>query len=115
MGNGLVCPDTARHDYCTLIPDMNPFSLDRFSISGKIGIYFLFNNNELVYIGQSTDIARRIQSHRNDKKFTDYSFIECNESELNSREKSLIQKYSPKLNISLKKTKSKVPSNLDTP
>lgn len=63
-----------------------------------IGVYFLFNGEQLCYIGQSVDILSRICSHAKEKVFTSYAFIECQENELNEMEKQYIGKYTPELN-----------------
>jgi len=64
-----------------------------------IGIYFLKKNKEVVYVGQSIDIERRVKEHSKEKEFDDYSYIECDKSLLNSMEQSFILQYNPKLNI----------------
>lgn len=61
------------------------------------GVYFLYNNDILCYIGKSKDIQARISVHKG-KIFTHYSFIECNEDSLSQLEKEMILKYSPTLN-----------------
>lgn len=63
-----------------------------------VGIYFLWDNNSLIYIGQSTDIHKRIYEHRKDKSFTHYSYVKSNVKSLNKLEKQYIQAYSPILN-----------------
>lgn len=77
--------------------------LQKFSSNPIIGIYFLWDCDKLVYIGQSTDIYKRIYEHRNVKKFTKFSFIECLEYELNDFEKKYIQTYNPILNKTFSK------------
>ena len=54
-----------------------------------IGIYFLFNGENVCYIGQSTNIFNRIADHSRDKTFTHYGYIECGEAELNDFEKKM--------------------------
>lgn len=68
-----------------------------------IGIYFLFNGENVCYIGQSTNIFNRISDHSRDKTFTHYGYIECGEAELNDFEKKMIAKYLPDLNKCLSK------------
>jgi len=67
----------------------------------KTGIYFLINSNEIVYIGQSINVAARIATHENslDKQFTEFSFIECPREFLNELEAAYIMKFNPKYNI----------------
>lgn len=61
------------------------------------GIYFLIKDDEIVYIGQSVNIASRLSQHTN-KDFDRMSFILCNKSELNILETLYILAYQPKLN-----------------
>lgn len=65
-----------------------------------VGVYFLINGNELVYIGQSTDMAKRITAHKNEKRitFNRYSFVECGIDELDIIESLYIHAYRPKKN-----------------
>ena len=63
-----------------------------------IGIYFLYKNEQLVYIGQSTDILLRIRNHFKEKDFDNYSYFECEISKLNQVERLFIEKYTPLLN-----------------
>ena len=77
------------------------FKLDeikKHTITSKIGIYFMYDcNHELVYIGRSNSIIKRVYSHRN-KSFRFYKYIECKKDELGLLEKYYIKKYKPKLN-----------------
>ena len=72
----------------------------KFQIPKTKGIYFLWDNEELVYIGQSNDIIKRLIDHRDDerKSFTDYSYIETDRP-LKDVETFLIQLYSPRDNL----------------
>lgn len=73
--------------------------IERFEMP-KIGVYFLFNNDELIYIGKSINIFQRLQSHLKDKYFDSYSFFKCDsEDNATKLEKELIIKLKPKLNI----------------
>ncbi len=87
--------------------------LEKHSSLPKIGIYFLFKNNQLVYIGQSIDIELRIRNHYKEKDFDTYSYVLCLIEELNDVEKKYIQKYTPilnkRLNTNAKKERSKLP------
>jgi hypothetical protein len=92
------------------ILSINLNSLDRV-ITPKfvVGIYFLYDNNELVYIGKSTNIHIRINTHRKNKQFDSYSILKCCEDDLKIYERILINKYLPKYNIDMvtKKIKNK--------
>jgi len=70
------------------------------------GIYFLFDEQELVYIGRGWNCLLRVAEHTrkdSDKKFTswNYMYIENNQ-ERNNMERTLIQTYKPKYNKALK-------------
>jgi predicted GIY-YIG superfamily endonuclease len=70
----------------------------------KTGVYFLFDQDSLIYIGKSENVFRRLNDHIRNKFFNNYSFIKCNTEEDASRlEKELIIKYKPALNIQHKK------------
>lgn len=68
------------------------------SITQNPGIYFLLDNNKIVYVGKSLSPEKRINSHISDKNFDSYSVIRCKECELNSLEKEYILKFLPKYN-----------------
>ena len=75
-------------------------SLPRFGdvSNRKSGCYFLYDEDELVYIGQSQDIDSRIGVHLKEakKKFTSYSFLIVNdESDRRILERGLINTYLP--------------------
>lgn len=71
------------------------------------GIYFLMEDSEIVYVGQSTDVARRIIEHvKMGKLFNKFYALDCSEYHpdgghinwLNEFEASYIAKFKPKLN-----------------
>lgn len=61
-------------------------------------IYFLFNGNELVYIGKSDNVYKRIGDHiaEGSKKFDRWEYIETYDNEL--LEAHLISILKPKYN-----------------
>ncbi len=65
------------------------------------GIYLLKKNDEVVYIGQSIDIDRRVTEHkyRKEKDFDTHSYIKCSVDLLDNTEYAYIAKYSPKYNV----------------
>ncbi len=73
-------------------------NLKKHSAIPLVGIYFLYKKNQLVYIGQSTDILLRIRNHFKEKDFDNYSYFECEPSQLNEIERLFIEKYTPLLN-----------------
>lgn len=65
----------------------------------KIGIYFLMDKSEVVYIGQSINIDLRIAQHkRTDKEFDRTLYLECGAKELDLLEAAHIQEYQPRYN-----------------
>lgn len=78
--------------------DLN--SLKRNTISNiHKGIYFLYDNDELVYIGRSYNVFDRVSTHavENIKTFNNYSYILTDD--INDIEKYMIYKYKPKYNV----------------
>lgn len=63
-----------------------------------IGIYFLIDKNEVVYVGQSKDIYTRINTHRKHKVFDTFTYIRCPKDMLNIVETRYIKRLEPKLN-----------------
>ncbi len=80
----------------------NPHELMKFSpINLKkryTGIYFLFQKNDIIYIGKSINIIRRMSQGINHPKYTHFSFIECSKTKLDPMEAYYIFKYAPKYN-----------------
>lgn len=71
----------------------------------KYYIYKYVANDQIIYVGQSTNLVQRIAQHKIDK-LKDISaniyFFECeNQTAMNSWEYFLINKYHPKYNIAL--------------
>lgn len=60
-------------------------------------VYFLLDNDEVVYVGQSKTGLDRAFSHR-DKVFDEVSYVRCKENELDDCESFYIKKYKPKYN-----------------
>ena len=78
----------------------------------KYYVYKYVANNEIVYIGQSTDLRSRIRQHKNDKlknlQATIYYFECLNKTAMNSWEYNLINKYHPKYNVALKNQETSI-------
>ena len=64
------------------------------------GVYFLFDNKQLVYIGESNNVYMRIGQHIKDgkKKFDSFEIYPCNDRK--KLEGFLIRALSPKYNVS---------------
>lgn len=67
------------------------------------GIYFLLLNDEVVYVGQSTDVLRRFSQHRQEgtKEFNRVYIVQCQPVELERLEAMYIDKYRPKHNATI--------------
>jgi hypothetical protein len=67
----------------------------------RSGIYFLYNNDELVYIGQAYNLSRRILDHLNEgiKVFNRVRYNIVPVESLNDVETTLISSFKPKYNI----------------
>ena len=63
-----------------------------------IGIYFLINKKEIVYIGSSISCLKRINSHFYSKTFNSYFVIRCEKEKLLKYESEYIFKFEPKYN-----------------
>jgi hypothetical protein len=61
----------------------------------QIGIYFLINANEIVYVGQSVNIFARASQHFKEKKFTHFAYINCLEHQLDKLESIYIHFLQP--------------------
>lgn len=68
------------------------------------GVYFLYNDGELVYVGQTNDIFRRISEHsRSDKQFNWWRYFEIDDENLRKAiEYMFIQIAKPKYNEDLR-------------
>lgn len=66
------------------------------------GVYFLINDDEIVYVGQAVDLARRISQHwGGDKVFNKFALVECSIAELSNVEAEYIVKFAPRYNVTL--------------
>jgi hypothetical protein len=64
-------------------------------------IYFLTQNNKVVYVGQTKKGIQRPLQHIKDKDFDNIFVKFCNEKELDNQENKYILKYKPKYNKDL--------------
>jgi hypothetical protein len=64
----------------------------------KAYIYFLFQDNEIVYIGQTTSFQTRIKQHQREKDFNKVALIHIYKGYLDLAEMINILEYNPKLN-----------------
>lgn len=65
----------------------------------KYYVYALWNNGEIVYIGQTAQLGFRLITHAKTKDFNEYSYFECDSlADMKALESSLIVELQPKLN-----------------
>ena len=90
-----------------VVEDYTGYEIDELVIRylpsrGHSGIYFLISQKEIVYVGQSVNIHKRVSDHFSGCKieFDSYSFIFVPVAELNRVEKFYIQKFMPAYNVS---------------
>jgi hypothetical protein len=75
-----------------------------------IGIYFLKDGDDVVYVGKSKNIEKRVEWHRKSGKvFDSYKVAECDQELLDSAEVAYIRAFNPKYNIHHKLDKSNTP------
>ena len=65
------------------------------------GVYFLFDQSELVYIDQSKNVYSRIPCHARRFQFDRVAFIEVEPHNLLTVERALIWKYRPRFNAAV--------------
>jgi DNA-binding CsgD family transcriptional regulator len=74
--------------------------IEKFSFNPITGIYFLFREGKLQYIGKGIDVHTRIFAHQKSKKiFDDVYCIHVESSALETIERELIRYFRPPLNI----------------
>jgi len=62
------------------------------------GVYFLVKGNRVVYVGQSVNVYSRAANHFNNKTFDSWSFIPCEEKDLDVLESLYIHFLQPAQN-----------------
>ena len=84
-------------------------SLPRIKVgSSSCGIYFLFQGENCVYIGQSRYVHARVNEHKRmtgkwAKAFDSYAWVPCEPDRLLAEETRLIRKLKPILNLQIKR------------
>lgn len=78
------------------------------------GIYFLCNDKEVLYVGQSISIPTRLATHFNDpsKHFTKVAYVPCEAKHLDVMESLYIHTLNPKLNGSFVGGRKQAPLSL---
>lgn len=80
--------------------DRETLALSAIDVASLAGLYFLFDGEELVYVGQSNNAYRRISEHRKyGRVFQRFAFLAVPDpAERDRLEAAYIQKFSPKYN-----------------
>ena len=90
----LVAPPVVPDDITRVSEDISTFSRDLFT-----GIYFLLDNEKVVYVGQTLSISSRIYDHhKSSKKFNRFAWVRCKPELLNDWEGYYIGTFLPKYN-----------------
>lgn len=96
----LQASKTVSNKVTTFNNQNNPSQL-RANYFFKPCVYMLWQNCQIVYIGQTTDLARRVSEHRESKNF-EYFSVYAHIPEEYTRlkvEEILIRKHKPKYNV----------------
>ena len=87
----------------TNLPDPHALRANAAVLGGHVsGVYFLFDDDELVYIGQGWNCFLRVAEHtrkESDKRFTHWTFWPVeSETERKTLERDLRKQHSPRHN-----------------
>lgn len=77
------------------IPYEKPLDKDR----RLCGVYLLIKNEEIVYVGQSINVDRRVKDHATHKSFDRVALVPCQREKLIPLEADYIRVFNPRLNI----------------
>ncbi len=64
-----------------------------------IGVYYLTDGLDVLYVGKSVNVEQRIRSHASRIDFSQVFVDRCEASQLNALEAEAIAKYQPPLNV----------------
>lgn len=65
-------------------------------LADQVGIYFLMQCGQVIYVGQTKRLLARLEQHRKDgRKFDAFSFIPCAASRLNELERTYVEMLMP--------------------
>lgn len=117
----ITAADRMISEFCSLhkLPDL---FIQSESITGlynlcnlkrKHTIYFLCNNNVIIYIGRSSHLVSRVYSHRHTINFDSLLYVICDNIKLSKcLEYYCIISIQPELNTNLKTTKYSIYKHL---
>ena len=72
------------------------FKFDSFKL---VGVYFLIQKGEIVYIGKTVNLFNRLLAHPCSGKYDHIRLIPCDKQKLSYYEKRWILRFAPKYNI----------------
>jgi hypothetical protein len=97
-----------------LAPWLSPMPIQSCMHANFPGIYFLCRDGEVVYVGQSKQVAKRIGCHLYDKEF-DFAFcMRIPESDLDFVEGEIVRHLKPKFNFSKRGLEAPYPKDADS-
>ncbi len=67
-------------------------------MSKTIGVYYLTDGLDVLYVGKSVNVERRIRSHASRIDFSQVFVDRCEVSQLNALEAEMIARYDPPFN-----------------
>ena len=66
--------------------------------ANEVGVYLLIDDQQVVYIGKTTNLFQRVAAHQTDKQFDSIRFIRLHHGDLDIWERELIAQMTPKYN-----------------
>lgn len=97
--------DVTTPQLAALKTPMSPLPLLRALAAPRddlAGVYFLFNSDELVYVGRSITSTTRIAVHWKTKEFTHTAFVPCTAAAAVVLEARYVWAYKPRYNLNAK-------------
>jgi len=80
--------------------DLKDILKNKINFIKTSGVYFLILNNEIIYIGMSNHLFRRINQHLNDGKiFDSFYYMKSKLDNCKALESFYIKKFKPKFNV----------------
>lgn len=74
---------------------------------GNLVIYVLLKDNEIVYVGRSSNLRSRLEQHKKTKDYDSFDFVFVKDkNQMKDLEALMIQQYRPKFNIRQEKRTS---------
>jgi predicted GIY-YIG superfamily endonuclease len=81
------------------VPPIESVTAARIPIDASF-IYFLFDGDTCVYVGQTRGLTQRISQHKAmGKQFTHYSHLQCEKERATLMEAVYISRHAPKYNV----------------